>query len=82
MTPLSARLARAALDLSQALLCALVCVYVAVEAAYYVGRRARASLARLSASGVIGGTPAVQAPQALRRALLRFLARFYAWGLA
>jgi hypothetical protein len=53
---------------------------VAAEATYHTGRQARASLARLSASGVIGGTPAAQAPQALRRALLRFLARFYAWG--
>jgi hypothetical protein len=63
----------------QGILHALVHAYVAAEATYHAGRRVRA---RLGAHGALSGTSAAQAPQALRLALLRFLARRYGWRMA
>lgn len=66
----------------QGILRALVFTYVAAEATYHAGRRFRAALARLGAPVALGSTDAAWSPQALRQALLRFLARRHGWRLA
>lgn len=66
----------------QGLVCALACAWVAAEASYHAGRSFKAFLARLRASAVIPRVSAAPAPEALRQALLRFLARRYGWRIA
>lgn len=63
----------------QAALYLACAIYVAAQVTYETGARLRQSLAARIDAGL--PMPA-HAPEALRQALLRFLARFYGWGLA
>lgn len=66
-------------EILRSLVHALACVWVLAEFTYRAGRSCRASLARL---GVTVSTPALPDVEALRLALVRFLARHYRWRAA